>query len=217
MNLITNILLAIIGTGFIGNLLLYIFKRRDSINDRDKELLNPIIDEVCKVCYSTETIIDKSNMISKKLEELQKKQLKLFEDADNEMRQYDILQDELMTIISKENITSRELTDIQIIRKRQDEYLQKRRAIMDEALAIPQKEQQIISELNVEIKNQISRYNGMTHRLTNIYKFSNKRTSRLVCQQLAKIDTALKKIKNSCESYPTLQLAPPLLFIQNCN
>lgn len=184
MDLFTKILLAIIGTGFIGNIILYRFKRRDSINDRDKELLNPIIDEVCKVCYSAEKIIDSSNRVSKKLDELRKKQLKLFKDADGEMLQYDKLQDELMSIISKGNFTHLDQIDIQIMRKRQDEYLLKRNTIMDEALAIPKEEQQIISELNIEIKNEIFPYNGLTHRLTNIYKFSNKKTSKAVFQQL---------------------------------
>lgn len=212
MDLLTKILLTLVGTGFLGNLLLYRFKRRDSINDRDKELLNPIIDEVCKVCHSAETIINKSNMISKKLDDLYKKQFQLFKDAEAEMRQYDILQNELMSIYSKTEITTPDRINIQLIRQQEDGCLRKRFEIMEEALAIPKEEQKTISEFNIEIKQEISPYNGLTHRLTNIYKFSNKRTSRIVGQQLTKIDNILKKIIDNCESYPILQLSPPLLF-----
>lgn len=212
MDLFTKILLAIIGTGFLGNLLLYRFKRRDSINDHDKELLNPIIDEVCKVCYSTDTFIHKSNRVSKKLDELYKKQLNLFKDADNELHQYNMLQDELMSIYSKEDIKASDKINIQIIRDQQDIYFRKRSTIIDEALSIPTMKLKIITDFNTEIQEEISRYNGLTHRLTNTYKFSNKKTSKIVCQQLTKIDNAFKKIINSCENYPTMKLSSSLLF-----
>lgn len=212
MDVFTKILLTIIGTGFFGNIVLYFLKRRDANINRDKELLDPIIDEICKICFSAETFINNSNRISKRLVELHKKQLKLFQEADNEMQQYNILQDELMAIYSKETITTSDKINIPIIQKQEDEHLRKRGIIMDEALKIPNEEKRIISEFNIEIHKEISHYNGLTHRLTNTYKFSNKKTSKKVSQQLTMIDNALKKIINSCESYPNLQLSPPLLF-----
>lgn len=212
MDLLSKVFLAIIGTGILGELLIYRFKRRDSISDRDKELLNPIIDEVCRICYCADKIIVKSNRVSKRLDELHKQQLKLFEDADVEMHQYNILQNELMGIFSKGRVSSSDLINLPIIQKQSDRYAHKRSEIMEEALAIPKEEKKIITEFNIEIQKEISPYIGLTHRLTNIYKISNKKTSSILCQQLTKIDHALKEIITSCESYPTLLLSPPHLF-----
>lgn len=212
MDLLSKIFLAIIGTGILGELFIYWFKRRDSISDRDNELLNPIIDEVCKICYCADKIIVKSNRISKRLDELHKKQLKLFEDANVEMNQYNILQNELMGILSKGHISPSDLINLPIIQKQSDGYAHKRSEFMEEALAIPEEEKKITSEFNIEIQKEIAPYIGLTHRLTNIYKISNKKASNVLCQQLTKIDHALKEIVTSCESYPTLLLSPPHLF-----
>lgn len=212
MDVLTKILLATFSTGFFGNLILYWFKRRDAINDRDKDLLEPIINEVCNVCGTADIINDNINRISKRLDELHKKQLKLFKDADDIMRNYNTLQDELMSVYAKDEISASDRINMEIIRKQIDDSILKRCAIMDEALSIPKEEQKIISEFNIYIQNEISRYKGLTHRLTNTYKLSNKKTLKIVCQQLTRIDNANKKIINTCESYPTILLSPPHLF-----
>lgn len=212
MDVLTKIILIIFGAGFVGNLVLYWIKKRDSLNSTDKELLNSIIDVICNLCYSIDTIIDKNENVSKKLTKLHKKEVELFNEADSKMKQFLSLQDKLKSYYDKEVISKSDSKSIDFIKKEQDKYLKERILIMDEALSIPKKGEICLVDFNLEIQTELSSYSKLKHRLSNTYKFSNKNKTKIISKQLKKIDNSINVIIKWCESHPTLQLPQSMLF-----
>lgn len=212
MDVLTKIILIIFGTGFLGNLILYWVKKRDSVNSIDKELLNSVIDEICNLCYSIDTIIDKNENVSKKLNELHKKQVKLLNEADSKMKQFLLLQDKLRSYYDKGNISKSDSISIDFIKKEEDKYLKERNLIMDEALSIPKERKNCLADLNLKIQKELSSYSKLKHRLSNTYKFSNKNKTKIISEQLKKIDNSINDIIKWCESHPTVQLPQLILF-----
>ena len=209
---ICSIVGAIIGTGIIGEVVMYFIKRHDEIIKKDKSIIEKVISDLSQYseCLNTAFRIWDSN-INTLLNEIEDYIKIVHETNDNleflECEYKEVVEEEQKYICKYAKICPRCLNsappDALL------EYCKKSNIVLAEFTEKQNKLKDIILKLLDEIQSEISEFNDLTNHFSDVYTLSDKKRREKIIFQLNKIqqvNTAISGCFIDIKSDPIIRI-----------
>ena len=187
---ICSIVGAIIGTGVVGEVVMYFIKRHDEIIKKDKSIIEKVISELSQYseCLNSAYIIWDSN-ISNLLDEIRDYIEKIHEAGDNlkflKSEYKDVVDEEQKHICKYAKICPRCINsappDTLL------EYSKRSNIVLAEFTEKQNKLKEVILRLLDEIQSEISEFNDLTNHFPDVYTLNDKKRREKIIFQLEKI------------------------------
>ena len=197
---ISGIVLGSGATGFIQ----FVIKRMDEQKSFNKQLLSPLVDELCNICsvaYSLINFVEEQNVL---IANILSEERRLYKDANLKLSSTDKWQDELMAIYQKKYPSDADISNIKyllgLINDRQEEYS----SLITQALGKPEEARQICKTAISKIIESLSPFKGVNDKETKHYKLSDKKLSRKITKIFKDIDKMINrnnKLMTSCSYF----------------
>lgn len=196
-------------TGFIQ----FLIKRNDETKNSNKQLLSPILDEICKICEVTYYLInlveEQNNEIAKILSE----ERKLYKEANRKFSTIDKWQSEFLTIHQKTLPSDTDICNLKVLSKlineRNEEYFN----LISQAHNKPNEAKEICQNTISHIIESLSSFSLIHEKETKHYKLSNKKLARKISNIFKDIDKLIRHNGELMSSCSYLKI-PNILLIE---
>lgn len=209
---ITGIGGVLFGTGITG-FIQFIIKRKDEENNSNKQLLSPILDELCNVCTVTFSLInyveEQNDVIAKILAD----ERKLFKEANSKLSSVDRWQDEIMEIHKMDVPSDADICNLKVLRKLIIDKHQEYSNLISQAISKPDEAKDVCQMAITKINESLAPFLLMHEKESKHYKLSNKKLARKITKIFKEIDKLIRRNKELNSSCSYLKI-PNLVLLE---
>ncbi len=186
-------------TGFVQ----FIIKRKDEDKNSNRQLLSPILDELCNICAITFSLINYVEEQNNEIAKILSDERKLYKEANGKLSSADKWQDEVMEIHQKELPSDADICNLNVLRKLITDKHQEYSKLISQALNKPDEAKTLCHNAISKINESLTPFLLMHEKETSHYKLSDKKLARKITKIFKNIDKLIRRNKelNHYSSY----------------
>ena len=196
-------------TGFVQ----FVIKRKDEENNSNRQLLSPILDELCNICAVTFSLINFVEEQNTEIAKVLSDERKLYKEANRKLSSADKWQDEIMTIHQKDLPSDADICNLKVLRKLITDKQQEYSELISQALNKPDEAKALCQNAISKIEESLIPFLLMHEKETTHYKLSNKKIVRKITKIFKDIDKLIRCNKELTHSCSYLQI-PNILLLE---